>query len=891
MPASELPTTGVDHFPRPKRSDTVSSHPSQLSSDHGRFVPGTVLDDRYRILGLLGRGGMGEVYRADDLKLGQQVALKFLPEDFEKDPERLQRFLNEVKTARQITHPNVCRVYDVGEADGRHFLSMEYVDGEDLASLLRRIGRLPQDKAVQIARQLCAGLAAAHDQGILHRDLKPANVMLDGRGRVRITDFGLSGLAEAFEGLELRAGTPAYMAPEQLAGREVSVRSDLYALGLVLYEVFTGRRAFDADNAVELAQNRESGPTSPSNLVESFDPSVERVILRCLELDPSDRPGTALEISAALPGGDPLAAALAAGETPSPEMVANAVEPGALRPAVAVALLMVALVCVAAAVLFRPVAFLHEQVPFDLPPQELLTKAQSVFKELGYDELPRYRYFGFRPNETLIAHLGSSDSSREMWRELENGSPPGVLFWVRFSPKPLEPNGFHRSHVMWDDPPRNMRGGVSLQLDTLGRLVSLEAVVPEVRGEWTGSAELDIDGLFDRAGLALAEFVVAEPVTIPPVPTDLVRAWEGPFRWFGADEAAVVEAGSIDGRLTFFTIYGPHNAPRRLGDGDGEPSELFGAVVLFMVVSVMVGAVLLARRNLRLGRGDRTGAARISGVIFVLVFVSWFLLGTRMGETRLSDLVQNLVFGRVLGHGLAHAMLFWLFYVALEPYVRKIWPGTLVSWTRLLRGRFRDPMIGRDILVGGVTAGLVGGALPWIERVLEIQLIGHWPAPLVGDLRMGLSLLPLDWLGSALGDIYNSIFVPALVLTILVLLRIFLRRDWIAVVAYVGVMTLMNVLGRTATTPASVHMVLLWTVTLVAMFTVMVYTLFRFGLLAGMVASCLLPILSAFLFTSDLGRWYAPGSLLILALIGGLYLYGFVISLGGRRLFSDPFES
>src|SRR4029077_4221593 len=130
----------------------------------------------------------------------------------------LQRFLNEVKIARQISHPNVCRVYDVGDVDWRHYISMEYVDGEDLASLLRRIGRLPQDKAVQISRELCLGLAAAHEQGILHRDLKPANVMIDGRGRAKIADFGLASLAEDVAGAEVGVGTPAYMAPEQRAG-------------------------------------------------------------------------------------------------------------------------------------------------------------------------------------------------------------------------------------------------------------------------------------------------------------------------------------------------------------------------------------------------------------------------------------------------------------------------------------------------------------------------------------------------------------------------------------------------------------------------------------------------------------------------------------------------
>src|SRR5688572_12192036 len=166
---------------------------SSDSISHGRFGPGSLLDSRYRIIGLIGRGGMGEVYRADDLRLGQPVALKLLPDAVGTDAKRLAQFHNEVRTARQVSHPNICRVYDIGEVDGHLFLSMELVDGEDLASSLRRIGRFPEDKATEIARQICAGLAAAHERGVLHRDLKPANVMLDGTGKVRITDFGLAG--------------------------------------------------------------------------------------------------------------------------------------------------------------------------------------------------------------------------------------------------------------------------------------------------------------------------------------------------------------------------------------------------------------------------------------------------------------------------------------------------------------------------------------------------------------------------------------------------------------------------------------------------------------------------------------------------------------------------
>src|SRR5688500_1529401 len=161
--------------------------------DHGRFPPGTILGGRYRIVGRLGKGGMGEVFRADDLKLGQPVALKFLPPDVDHDPVRLSQLHGEVRMARQVSHPNVCRVYDIDEVDGHTFLSMEFVDGEDLATLLRRIGRFNEERGIEIARQICAGLAAAHQRGVIHRDFKPAHAMIDLNGSARITDFGLAG--------------------------------------------------------------------------------------------------------------------------------------------------------------------------------------------------------------------------------------------------------------------------------------------------------------------------------------------------------------------------------------------------------------------------------------------------------------------------------------------------------------------------------------------------------------------------------------------------------------------------------------------------------------------------------------------------------------------------
>lgn len=298
-------TTSADAptYPLPPSSYQPASHPSR---DEGRFAPGMLIAERYRIISLLGHGGMGEVFRADDLTLGQPVALKFLPEST-IDRSMLERFRNEVRIARRISHPNVCRVYDMGETDNHIFLSMEYVDGEDLSSLLRRIGRLPRDKALEISRKICAGLAAAHDKGVLHRDLKPSNIMLDARGEVLIMDFGLAGLAHEIE--DVRSGTSAYMAPEQLAGKEVTPRSDIYALGLVLYELFTGKPAFEGKTRDEIMRaRRESTPHRLSSLVRDLDPAVELVILRCLEEEPELRPSSALIVSAALPGGEYLIA-------------------------------------------------------------------------------------------------------------------------------------------------------------------------------------------------------------------------------------------------------------------------------------------------------------------------------------------------------------------------------------------------------------------------------------------------------------------------------------------------------------------------------------------------------------------------------------------------------
>src|SRR5215475_4817176 len=469
------PTRRIPKPPAPQAIPVPAPRSSDDGQRKGRFVTGQMLAGRYRIVGLLGKGGMGEVYKAEDLKLNQTVALKFLPESIALDGGMLSRFHNEVRIARQVAHPNVCRVYDIGEVEGLSFLSMEFIDGEDLSSLLRRIGRLPGDKAVELARQMCAGLAAAHEAGVLHRDLKPANVMIDGRGKARIFDFGLAIVSEELRGDEVMAGTPVYMAPEQLMGKEVTQRSDIYALGLVLYELFTGKRVFEAKSIQELISLHEkSTPPTPSSHVKDIDPLAERVILRCLEKDPKMRPASAVQVALALPGGDPLQAALAMGETPSPEMVAAAGENTGLRPAVAVACLIAVVIGLAAAVHFLSKIRLIDVTPFEHSPEVLAGKAREIIAQLGYPERPADSAHGFEYDRQYQDYVRRHVPAGDWRRPFSQGRPAPIYFWCRESPQQLLPiaqgwlnrwgNFPKLAQVNENDPPITP-GSLSLRLD------------------------------------------------------------------------------------------------------------------------------------------------------------------------------------------------------------------------------------------------------------------------------------------------------------------------------------------------------------------------------------------------------------------------------------------
>ncbi len=846
--------TGPYRPPEPKPAATPA--PSGSGPD-GRFAPGTVLAARYRIVALLGRGGMGEVYRADDLKLGQPVALKFLPEGLAADPQRLVYFHNEVRLARQVAHPNVCRVYDIGEADGQPFLSMEFVDGEDLASLLRRIGRLPEDKGVEIGRQLCAGLAAAHDRGVLHRDLKPANVMLDGRGRVRITDFGLAAVADACAG-DVRAGTPAYMAPEQLAGREVTVQSDLYALGLVLYELFTGKRPFPA------RRREEDTPPSLSDLITGIDPAVERVILRCLEHEPRDRPASALAVLAGLSGGDPLGAALAAGETPSPEMVAAAGGQGGVRPAVALAWLSGLLAALALFVFLAGKTSLLSRVKLD-EPAVFVHQAEAVLHELGHfdpQHPPADRAFGYGFEPTLLSYGAAPEAA--------------VQFWYRSSPEPLVPMYKFQRAVTALDPPVMTPGMVRLWLDAHGQLLSLLAVPPRtetenaapgagVRADEWGPRLAKLMGFDDPACLT-----PCPPEQNPPVFADQRLAWAVRDAERQASGADRIEAAFLRGRLVSLrqlrrSADARPSAPFTYGFGSIQLDILLNA--LFMVVNVT--AVVLTWRNLRAGRGDRRGAFRIALTVLGCHMIYWSLAATHVAAG-----TERWLFQSEMGAVLFLCGIYWLIYVAAEPYVRRLAPQVLISWSRLLAGRWRDPLVGHHVLVGltGATVSLVLVRLAYAAGIAlgVTPPSAPMPAALLGTRELAATL-PMNL---ARGIDY-SLWMLALFLAV----RLVCRRQRAAVVVcfLVWAVIFRYILALSGVVGWPLGAVL----SAVAMF-----LLFRYGILAVVVWFATLH-LHYLPLTTDLSAWYAGEGLAVVGLFAALAVFACYTALGGQTLFRD----
>ncbi|MFB3910342.1 MAG: serine/threonine-protein kinase [Candidatus Eisenbacteria bacterium] len=892
MPDSEDPEMGA----RPKEAAAIDSAGE-------RFVPGTILAGRYRIVGTLGRGGMGEVFRAVDIRLGQTVALKFRPRGSETDVTRL---LHEVRVAREIAHPNVCRIYDIVESGDEQFLAMEYVDGEDLSSLLRRIGRVPGDKAIEIARQLCSGLAGIHDRGVLHRDLKPANVMLDGRGRVRITDFGIASSGAGRKEDRQLAGTPAYMAPELLAGGEATRQSDLYALGALLYEVFTGKHPFATATAGGGARDRLApGPApAPSTLLSDMHPAVEQVILRCLDPDPALRPPSVMAVAAALPGFDPLAEAVAAGQTPSPEMVAEAGKSGALSARSALGLLSGAFILMLTVTVLQSSTNVVNRLPIDKPPAVMNERAMQILKEQGYTARPAQRIGRYETLRDSSRPLPRTPPGFDLRGEAAKTRPWPVVYRYRSSPRAMLPHG---RLIGADDPPFIRAGMTRLTLDLEGRLVAFEVVAPggpdsagaaaaapapasavpapAAAAQTAASAaaaqaatttamsaavavQPDWSTLFTSAGLKMSDFREETPVRAPAVPSDHVQGWRGALPESPSDTLRIA-AGSYGGRPVSFVIYGSRGWSGAVEERvDPEPGSLtiaWAVIAMAVLTALFLGIAGFVYLAYRRGRWDRRLARNTAVSLFVMTLVGWLL------SSDLPAGIQALgSIPKALKHGLLIGALCWLLYVALEPLGRRYWPHGVIGWTRLTSGRFRDPLVGRDILAGallGILAGLLG--------VLAQSYLPRWVGdpPAIEMLHKAGNSLGLGGgrraLGMLLTILPQTLFGSVVLFFLYLLPRTFLRNRIAALAITFGAYLAIRMVGESArgtTWPAAILEVGAAVVLLAGMI--------RFGILTGLVASFCLGLLRAFPFTWDLSLWYAGVGATGVVVVASIAAYG-----------------
>ncbi len=670
------------------------------------------------------------------------------------------------------------------------------------------------------------------------------------------------------------------MAPEQLSGNEVTTKSDLYSLGLVLYELFTGKRAFEASTLEELIRLRtHTTPTGPSTLVRDLDPAVERVILRCLDPDPARRPASALAVSAALPGGDPLAAALAAGETPSPQMVAAAGEGIGLSPRIAVGLFAAILVTAVYCSVFEYSRSAIEILRPAYSPEVLSNKVHELLHGLGYANEPADEVRGYGWNNSFISWASAHEKSRA---DLDRALATSALrFWYRQSPYPMTAFTFRDEQltpgvVDEDDPPGVLSGMIGVSLDAGGRLREFEAIPDQVQPPLKQPAPPasappalappasapNWNALLTAAGLDPSRLQPAEPERTWLASFDTRAAWTG--TWPGAGFPLRVEAAAWRGRPVAFALLGPWSKPDRQ-----PPPDTSGEVIRILILGCLAvvffgGGGLLARRNLLQGRGDRRSAFQLALWIFVIHLALWAL---RSHFTASVGVIG--MFMLVICTATAYGVVVWAVYLAVEPYVRRRWPHAIISTTRVLSNQVRDPIVGRDVLFGfamGVLWKLIGVLAHMFGGIREPGLL---PPEVLEGARATL--------GGVLTDVPRAVINGLLFFFILFLMRVLLRNQWLAAAAFIAIFVLLNVAG--SETP------LLSVIETMAVCAVAAIVMLRFGLLAlvtgfFVVSTMVTPTLNG-------SAWYFPNVMLVDAGLLALMIWACVVSMGGRRLWKQ----
>jgi serine/threonine-protein kinase len=811
---------------------------------------GTMIAGRYRLVSPLGHGGMGVVYRAEDIELAQTIALKFLNPKLQERPQAIELLRREVRVARQITHPNVVRIFDLGATDDETFISMEFIAGEDLESLVRRVGPLPGPKVLQIARQLAAGLTAAHEAGILHRDLKPANVMIDGAGNVRILDFGIAAPLDDEQALRRLSGTPGFLAPELLAGQKPSQQSDLFAWGLVVYYTATGK----VPTAEKLSGDRKEDHDWSPGIRDDLAMCVES----CLQSDPARRPDSARGLLATL--GDPLNDMVQAGRMPSPELVADAASWNP-SPVLVDGLLGAGLGLLLVILLLADRTLFLTRCGLTKSPEALQEIAQQMLVDLGHDAPSAPVLTGVALDTDCLQYVRAHSDIPDAWKKIALGEIPAVRFCYRQGDPRLPPPDLlgQTSEEQWRQP---LPGAAYVRLDGRGKLLSVQVARTSPSEKKTGDS-IAWQSVFEHAGLNWTAFREIEATRWPPVFAGAVHSWEGPS---AADSTpqVLVTAASLEGRVVYFEVDQPwarHRSTAAAMGLGGQSSQFMTVRTLLWLTAVGVAAVL-AWRHVQYGHADWRGAWRVTAGVLLLASLNW-LCGSRHSFVAAEEIAAGLQWISMI---VLCGAIGGVAYLAVEPAARRWWPWSLITTRRLLDGRLRD----RAIWADGVLGIVVGLASVCLRQLFTLtNQLFNVPVSGLNDFDPGQNLLDHFGLRYRAAVLISALFFAVidslLMLTLIVALKRVAKSTPAAAIVAVLLLAALAIVGRGIISPVD------W-LARIALLSIAAWLLLRHGLLATTIALATYYAVNNAPITSDWSRWHAITGLFVVATVAAALL-------------------